>query len=80
MNGDDINIIVEQWTNMFSLIHSLFSFNANGKKSLAYHRASFWNNLESEVKKYLHYLYINIDFGIFLFLCYFSISLVLSYQ
>ena len=50
---------------------------ANGQKSVAYRGAHLWNNLEFEVKKHPLYLYLSIDFNIFLFLCYFSIILVL---
>ena len=50
---------------------------ANGQKSFAYRGAHLWNNLESKVKKHPLYLCLNIVSDIFLFLCYFSIFLIL---
>ena len=50
---------------------------ANGQKSVAYRGAHLWNNLESEVQKHPLYLCLNIVSDIFLFLCYFSIILIL---
>ena len=46
-------------------------------KSFAYRGAHLWNNLESEVKKHPLYSCLNIVSDIFLFLCYFSIILIL---
>ena len=42
---------------------------ANGRKSLAYCGTHLWKNVESEVRKHPLYLYLNIDFDVFLFLC-----------